>query len=242
MPVNNYFIVFLSREECFKGPDGLSTAKKAERLSLGHTKWGWGWGGFITRLLLEQLFEKKNETSFLWKETQSLRRTGALPKGHKDDRRSIFSQRFHLAYFWYFDVSTTFLRTDRRAYTYKQIIRKIWEHIPEDKGRGVCIQAERGLTWTDDHPAASLLLLHPRSPAAGALLPSPGLPAVPEGLKELHLFGFKIRRWAQLGQNHCTTEPSVFSSAQEGLVAEALLALFPVDLGYTPKQKKIKMS
>lgn len=53
---------------------------------------------------------------------------------------------------------------------------------------------ERRLTCADGHPAAPLLLVHPGSPASGALLPGPGLAAVPEGLKELHLSRCKTRR------------------------------------------------
>lgn len=49
------------------------------------------------------------------------------------------------------------------------------------------------LTWIDKHPATTLLLVHPRPPASGALLPNTGLSAVPEGFKEFHLFKFKYR-------------------------------------------------
>lgn len=63
------------------------------------------------------------------------------------------------------------------------------------------ISTERRLTWADDHPAAPLLLLHPRSPASGALLPGPGLSTVPKGLKEFYLFRFKTQRLAYLVQN-----------------------------------------
>lgn len=44
------------------------------------------------------------------------------------------------------------------------------------------------LIWGDEHPATSLLLVHPRPPASGSLLPNAWFSAVPEGLKEFHLY------------------------------------------------------
>lgn len=75
------------------------------------------------------------------------------------------------------------------ACTYKPTITKVRKHALKGKLRA---RAERGLTWTDDHPAAPLLLVHPRSPASGALLPGPRLSTVPKGLKEFYLLRFKI--------------------------------------------------
>lgn len=73
------------------------------------------------------------------------------------------------------------------------------QHTPSQetenpRGRGSGPSPERRLTCADGHPAAPLLLVHPGSPASGALLPGPGLAAVPEGLKELHLSRCKTRR------------------------------------------------
>lgn len=70
------------------------------------------------------------------------------------------------------------------------------EDVNTPRGRGCGLCAERRLTWADGHPAAPLLLVHPGSPASGALLPGPGLAAVPEGLKELHLSRCKTWRLA----------------------------------------------